>query len=214
MIVTGANSGIGTETALEFARQKATVVLACRSLARTQHVLAEIRKLGAQAHFLELDLSDLGSVRRFADEFGKKFDRLDVLVNNGGVMALPQRQLTKDGFEMQYGTNHLGHFLLTLLLRDKLQAAALQDEARVVTVSALAHFNMPFGPPGHIHFDDINLDKTGYHSLLAYSQSKLANVLFARQLQKVADHHKLRIKSTSLHPGVINTELARYAFAH
>ncbi|MBC6461214.1 oxidoreductase [Actinomadura sp. HBU206391] len=191
-IVTGANSGIGYHTALELARHGAEVVLACRSAERggqaLERVLGEIP--GAEVSLGSLDLSDLGSVRDFAGEHAG--DGLDILVNNAGVMALP-RQTTADGFEMQFGTNHLGHFALTGLLMPALLA---RSGARVVTLTSMLAWS------GRIRFDDLQRER-GYQRWAAYSQAKLANLVFAKEL----DRRVTAITSVAAHPGYASTNL-------
>src|SRR5271155_9673 len=159
IIVTGGNSGIGYEAALEFARKRAMVVLACRSMERGRAAAAAIRAAhaGAKVGVMELDLSELASVRAFADAFHQQHQRLDILCNNAGVMAIPHRR-TVDGFEMQFGTNHLGHFALTGLLVDLLLATT---GTRVVTVSSSVQHM------GWIHFDDLQCERH-YSKWLAY----------------------------------------------
>src|SRR5512137_1031773 len=166
IIVTGANSGIGFEAALQFARKGAHVVLACRGIEKAHAAAAQISSVCAEAAVdaMELDLASLESVRAFADKFRRQHRELHVLCNNAGVMALPYRR-TADGFEMQFGTNHLGHFALTGLLLDNLLAAG---DARVVTVSSGAH------RMGSMRFDDLQWEH-GYAKWRAYGQSKLAN---------------------------------------
>jgi NAD(P)-dependent dehydrogenase (short-subunit alcohol dehydrogenase family) len=191
-IVTGANSGIGYHTALELARHGAAVVLACRSPERgkaaTGRMKAEVPD--AELELVTLDLADLASVRRFADA---QADRpLDLLVNNAGVMALPRR-VTADGFEMQFGTNHLGHFALTGLLLPALRAAA---SPRVTTVTSGAAWS------GRLRFDDLHGERR-YSKWLAYGQSKLANLLFAKELGRRVPE----ILSTAAHPGFASTNL-------
>ena len=169
IVVTGGNSGIGYEAALEFARKRADVILACRDLGKARTAAAQIAATasGAKVEVMELDLSNLASVRGFSDAFHLQYPALDVLCNNAGVMAIPYRQ-TADGFEMQFGTNHLGHFALTGLLLDRLIAT---EGARVVNVASGAH------RLGSIRFDDLQW-KNGYRKWSAYGQSKLANLLF------------------------------------
>ncbi len=197
-IVTGANSGIGYEAARELARKGAHVVLACRGVekaeAAEQALLAE--NPGAALEIMKLDLADLASVRAFADAFLAAHDRLDLLINNAGVIATPPR-VTADGFEMQFGTNHLGHYVLTGLLLDRLISTG---GARVVTVSSSAH------RAGSIHFDDINLTG-GYSPFKAYGQSKLANILFAKELDRKLKEAGHSVVSVSVHPGWAATEL-------
>jgi NAD(P)-dependent dehydrogenase (short-subunit alcohol dehydrogenase family) len=194
-VVTGANSGLGFHTALELARHGAHVVLACRDASRGQAALERIRSVAPEAavELDELDLADLASVRKFA---GARGQTLDVLVNNAGVMAIPRRE-TADGFEMQLGTNHLGHFALTALLMPALLA---RPGARVVTVSSTVHRS------GSIHFDDLMLER-GYRPWKAYSQSKLANLLFAYELDRRARAAGRELASVAAHPGYAATNL-------
>jgi NAD(P)-dependent dehydrogenase (short-subunit alcohol dehydrogenase family) len=198
IVVTGGNSGIGYEAALQFARKNASVVLACRSLDKARAAAANIKAANQRGavEVMELDLSKLASVRAFAQEYQRAQARLDVLVNNAGVMALPYRK-TADGFEMQFGTNHLGHFALTGLLIDKLLAA---DRARVVTISSGAH------RIGRIHFDDLQGERS-YQKWLAYGQSKLANLLFAFELQRKLEAAGKNVLSVACHPGYAATNL-------
>jgi NAD(P)-dependent dehydrogenase (short-subunit alcohol dehydrogenase family) len=170
IIVTGANSGIGYEAALQFARHGAHVVLACRSIEKSAAAAGSIMASHPRAAVdgMELDLANLASVRSFAGSYHKRYQRLHVLCNNAGVMALPYRR-TADGFEMQFGTNHLGHFALTGLLLDRLVSTAA---ARVVTVSSGEHHI------GWMRFGDLQGER-GCQKWLAYGQSKLANLLFA-----------------------------------
>jgi len=198
VVITGGNSGIGYEAAKALAAKNAYAVLAVRDQAKGARARDEILMQYPQAtvEIMLLDLANLASIRQFAQEFQYKFDRLDVLINNAGVMALPRR-LTADGFEMQFGTNHLGHFALTGLLIDTLLAS---PASRVVTVSSMLHMS------GKIHFDDLMAEKN-YDKQAAYSQSKLANLLFAYELQrKLADIPADTI-SLGAHPGYAATNL-------
>jgi NAD(P)-dependent dehydrogenase (short-subunit alcohol dehydrogenase family) len=197
-IVTGANSGLGLETARALAHHGAHVVLACRSPQRGADAVQAIsdERPSGSAEAMTLDLGDLASVRAFATSFLASHDRLDLLVNNAGVMVPPEGR-TADGFELQFGINHLGHFALTGLLLERLVATG---EARVVTVSSVAHKG------GRIDFDNLNAEK-GYSAQAAYGQSKLANLLFTRELQR-------RLEGTSVlalasHPGFSSTNLMR-----
>ncbi len=167
IIVTGGNSGIGYEAALALAGKGAQVVLACRDPRRAETAVQTLRQAhpSAAVEVGQLDLASLDSVRRFAADFQARHQRLDVLCNNAGVMAIPYSR-TADGFEMQFGTNHLGHFALTGLLLDRLRST---PGARVVNVSSGAH------RAGKIRFDDLHWSK-GYRKWLAYGQSKLANL--------------------------------------
>ena len=200
VIITGANTGIGLETAVDLAKRNARVILACRSVERGEKAAVEVRKRSNNdnAVFRQLDLASLESVRKFAGKILEEEPRIDILINNAGVMALPKRNLTKDGFEMQFGTNHLGHFLLTNLLLDRIKEA---PSARIVNVSSAAHRQ------GKMDFDNLNSEKS-YVPWVAYGTSKLANILFTRSLAKRLEG--TNVTANSLHPGVINTELARH----
>jgi NAD(P)-dependent dehydrogenase (short-subunit alcohol dehydrogenase family) len=197
-IVTGANSGLGLHAAREFIRAGAHVVATARDVERGEEAIARVRQAvpGARIELARLDLANLDSVRAFAREAGERHERIDVLVNNAGVMALPRR-VTADGFEMQLGTNHLGHFALTGLLLESLLAAA---EPRVVTVSSEAH------RMGRIDFDDLQ-GEGRYSRWRAYGQSKLANLLFAYELQRRAAAAGAPLKSVAAHPGYAATNL-------
>jgi len=198
IVITGGNSGIGYEAALEFARKRAEVILACRDLgkARTAADRISASSPGAKVGVMELDLSNLASVRGFADAFHLEHSALHVLCNNAGVMAIPYR-LTVDGFETQFGTNHLGHFALTGLLLDRLLAT---EGARVVNVSSGAH------RMANIRFDDLQW-RNGYGKWRAYGQSKLANLLFTFELQRRADAAGAKLLSVACHPGYAATNL-------
>jgi NAD(P)-dependent dehydrogenase (short-subunit alcohol dehydrogenase family) len=197
-VVTGANSGIGLVASRELARAGAKVVLACRDLGRGEEAAAEIRAPvpGAELEVRQLDLADLSSVRSFAASLAQVDGGLDLLINNAGVMATPRR-LTADGFELQFGTNHLGHFALTGLLLPRLLQTS---EPRVVTVSSSAHRT------GRIDFDDLQGERR-YGRWSAYGQSKLANLLFAYELQRRADAAGARLRSLAVHPGYAATNL-------
>ncbi|HEY0345086.1 MAG TPA: oxidoreductase [Solirubrobacteraceae bacterium] len=186
-VVTGATSGLGLVTARELARAGARVVLAVRDTAKGEQAATAIPGTVEVRH---LDLADLASVRSFADSWD---GRLDVLVNNAGVMAVPERR-TKDGFELQIGTNHLGHFALTNLL-----LPSITD--RVVTVSSTAH------QMGRIRLDDLNWERGRYSRWRAYGQSKLANLLFTLELQRRLEAAGSRVRAYAAHPGYANTNL-------
>jgi NAD(P)-dependent dehydrogenase (short-subunit alcohol dehydrogenase family) len=188
-VVTGANSGLGFQIARELAHHGAQVTLAVRDTGRGEEAAQQI----GDVEVARLDLADLSSVRSFADGYS---GALDLLVNNAGVMALPRR-LTKDGFEMQLGTNHLGHFALTGLLLPKLLEA---PGARVVTMSSGAH------AIGRINFDNLQGERR-YQRWLAYGQSKLANLLFAFELARRAALADLDLTSVAAHPGYAATNL-------
>ncbi|CAN5263354.1 SDR family oxidoreductase [soil metagenome] len=195
-VVTGGNSGIGWHTAAALGRAGATVTLACRNVAAGERAASELKEAGAGAvGVARLDLAELGSVKDFADSWAGP---LDMLVNNAGVMAPPQHRQTGDGFELQLGTNHFGHFALTGRLLPKLLEAA--SPPRVTTVSSIAHFKgsgtVLAGNP-----------REGYQPARAYANSKLANLLFALELQRQADSHDSCLISNAAHPGVSATNL-------
>jgi NAD(P)-dependent dehydrogenase (short-subunit alcohol dehydrogenase family) len=199
-IVTGATGGLGYETTLELARAGAEVILAGRNEAKGADAVRRIRAVaqGAKVRFEKVDLVSLASVTAFAEQLLAQGRPIDILVNNAGVMAPPKRKATEDGFELQFGTNHLSHFALTgrllpLLLRGK--------ETRVVTVSSLMH---KMG--ADIHFDDLQWKK-GYKPNPAYAQSKLANLLFALELQRRSDANGWTLMSNAAHPGGSSTDL-------
>jgi NAD(P)-dependent dehydrogenase (short-subunit alcohol dehydrogenase family) len=199
VIVTGANSGIGLAAAEELARKGAHLLLAARNEQKNQAALDKIMQdtPQAQVEVYRLDLSDIASVRSFAEAFLARNLSLDMLINNAGVMALPYRQ-TADGFEMQLGTNHLGHFALTGLLLPRLLAA---PAARIVTISSGAH------QMGKMDFANLNWENGGYHKWLAYGRSKLANLLFAFELQRRLAQMGARAISVAAHPGLAATNL-------
>lgn len=200
-VVTGANSGIGFETARGLALRGARVVLACRNLERARTAQASIlaEKPDAVTQVLQLDLADLESVAAFASAFTGAYDRLDLLINNAGLMALPERRETEQGFEMQFGVNVLGHFALTGRL---LPTALATSGGRIVTVSSLAHTR------GRIAFEDLQGER-GYSPWGAYSQSKLGNLIFALELQRrLSAAGESDTLSVASHPGWTQTELA------
>lgn len=199
VIVTGGNSGIGFEAARVLAAHGARVALACRDAARGEEARARIaaETPGAAVSVSALDLADLGSVRRFAERFTGEHASLEILINNAGVMALPRRCTTADGFEMQLGTNHLGHFALTAALFPLLFAA---PSSRVVTVSSLAHkpFRFPIDDP---------MGERRYDPWRAYAASKLANVYFMRELDRRLHLLEATMMSLACHPGYSATNL-------
>lgn len=202
-IVTGANSGIGFETARALVRKGAHVTLACRSVGRGQaavdRILAEAPD--GQAVVEQLDLADLDNVQAFAERIRAGREGLDLLILNAGVMV-PPASTTAQGFELQFGVNHLGHFALTGHLLPLLRT---RPGARVVTVSSLAALR------GAMEFDDLQWEKRGYQPWPAYGQSKLANLLFTRELQRRLDATGVDAKATAAHPGWTATELQRTA---
>lgn len=187
----------------------AHVIIASRGKAQAEQLIAALkaRVQGAQVEFMELDLADTNSIRHFVQEFKSKFNRLDILINNAGVMMIPDRRVTKDNFEMQLGINHLGHFLLTNLLLDTIKQSA---PSRIIVYSSKAHINM-FGHKGTVNFDDIQSEKS-YHPVKVYAQSKLCNILFTKELQRRLDEQKANVKCVCLHPGVVRTELGHEFF--
>ncbi|ABK73881.1 SDR family NAD(P)-dependent oxidoreductase [Mycolicibacterium smegmatis] len=199
-IVTGANTGLGLETAKALAAKGAHVVLAVRNLDKGKAAVDWIARSAptADLELQQLDLGSLASVRAAADDLKGKFDRIDLLVNNAGVMW-PPRQTTADGFELQFGTNHLGHFALTGLLLDRMLTV---PGSRVVTVSSQGHRIL-----AAIHFDDLQWERR-YNRVAAYGQSKLANLLFTYELQRRLTGHQTT--ALAAHPGASNTELARH----
>ena len=200
-IVTGANAGLGYETALALAGKGCTVVLACRSLSNAQAAKAKIlmRHPAAKLECMVLDLCDLASVRAFAKQFANRSGTLDLLINNAGIM-MPPYSLSKDGFESQLAANYLGHFALTGLL---LPLLTQTHGARVVSLSSLAH------RWSGIRFDDMHF-KSGYSKRLAYGQSKLACLMFAYELQRRLQRAGHSTLSVAAHPGVSATSLFRH----
>lgn len=199
-IVTGANSGSGFATTKQLAEQGAHVVGACRRVEAGKEAFADLGNMRGSVEVMEMDLASLASVRRFAEAFLAKYDRLDGLVNNAGVMAIPEGK-TQDGFETQIGINHLGHFLLTELLLDTLKASA---PARIVCVSSVAHAGMR-GIYGEIDFEDMHFEKREYDAGVAYAQSKFANVLHAAELARRLEG--AGVSAFSVHPGWIRSNL-------
>ncbi|CAN1267457.1 Short-chain dehydrogenase TIC 32, chloroplastic [Linum perenne] len=222
-IVTGASSGIGAETARVLALRGVSVIMGVRSMESAKRVKEEIVKEipSAKIDAMELDLSSLASVRKFASAFNSSGRRLNLLINNAGVMATPFT-LSKDNIELQFATNHLdssvnenlhmfflaGHFLLTSLLLENMKKTAVESkkEGRIVVVASEAHRATY---PNGIRFDKIN-DKTGYSAYLAYGQSKLSNILHANELSRRLKEEGANITANSLHPGIIATNLFRH----
>jgi NAD(P)-dependent dehydrogenase (short-subunit alcohol dehydrogenase family) len=202
VVITGGNSGIGYYTALELGRAGANVIIACRDAKRGEAALAELKQLAPDISlkFELLDLTELLSVRMFAEKYLRANKPLDILINNAGIMALPERELTTDGFEMQFGTNHLGHFALTGLL---LPALKRSDAPRVVIVSSgVANMKM-----AKIDLDNLQSEKS-YEPMETYAQSKLANLAFMLELGRRYDW----LTSVAAHPGATKSNLQKHKF--
>jgi NAD(P)-dependent dehydrogenase (short-subunit alcohol dehydrogenase family) len=203
IIVTGGNSGLGFEAVKALSENGARVIIACRSTEKGEAVRNELIEGHSTADIIvmELDLMNLKSIRSFVDMFKKKHSRLDILINNAGIMMVPYK-LTKDGFESQIGTNHLGHFALTGLLLDVLKKT---PKSRVVNVSSMAHKS------GVMDFDNLlYANGEGYTPMKAYGRSKLSNLLFTFELQRFFEANKIDCIALAAHPGVSDTNL----FAH
>ncbi|HVN54057.1 MAG TPA: SDR family oxidoreductase [Anaerolineaceae bacterium] len=196
VLISGATRGIGAETALELAQMGAQVIVTGRDPARLDSIVGQIHANGGQADGFTADLSLLKEVNRLADEILARYPRLDVLINNAGALFL-RRQVSSEGIEMTWALNHLSPFLLTHRLLDLVKASR---SGRVITVSSDAHYR------GTIHFDDLE-GKRGYTGMRAYSQSKLANVLFAYELARRLEGE--RVTSNALHPGFVASHFAR-----
>ncbi|XP_061911885.1 retinol dehydrogenase 13-like isoform X1 [Entelurus aequoreus] len=204
VVITGANTGIGKETARELAKRGGRVIMGCRDMEKCEAAAREIRgnTLNPHVYACKLDLASMASIREFAVRIKEKEQRVDVLINNAGVMRCPPWK-TEDGFEMQFGVNHLGHFLLTNLLLDKLKESA---PSRVINLASLAHI------VGKMDFDDLNWERKKYDTKQAYCQSKLANVLFTRELAKRLQGTGITVNA--VHPGIVATELGRHTGLH
>jgi len=202
VIVTGSSSGIGYETARVLANKNATVVIAVRNLQKGNAALDKIKAgyQNADVRVMELDLADLESIRNFAAEFKSNFSRLDLLINNGGVM-MPPYSKTADGFELQFGTNHLGHFALTGLLLDLIEKT---HDSRIVNVSSGSHTY------GELDFDDLNWENRSYKKMKAYGDSKIANLYFTFELQRRFENRNMNVIASAAHPGWTATELQRH----
>jgi NAD(P)-dependent dehydrogenase (short-subunit alcohol dehydrogenase family) len=202
-VVTGANSGIGLAAATQLAAHGAAVVLACRDEASVRDAAGRIARQvpGALTDVVRLDLASLASVRKAADRIRSGYGRLDLLINNAGLM-MPPLGRTEDGFELQFGTNHLGHFALTGLLLDRLLRT---PGSRVVTVSSFGHRQ------GRIELDDPNFERRPYRPMAAYGQSKLANIMFTYELQRRLAEAGAQTTAVTLHPGAVPTSLQRHA---
>lgn len=203
VVITGCNTGIGKETARDLFVRGAKILMAVRNVEKGEQAKQEIMESSKGAEgvgsleVLQLDLSSLQSVRNFASGVDSSVNKIDILINNAGIMACPRNE-TSDGFESQLGVNHLGHFLLTLLLLPRIRAAA---PSRIINLSSMAH------KFGRIHFDNLMLNER-YTPFAAYSQSKLANILFTRKLANLLEGTGVSVYA--VHPGVVRTELARH----
>jgi len=199
VLITGGNDGIGKQTAIGLAQRGAHVVIACRNMDKAAKAIEVIKaeSENEQVEALHLDLASLASVKKCAEAFQQKYEKLDVLINNAGLFTSDLRK-TEDGFELQFGVNHLGHFLLTNLLLPQLQAA---DVPRVVNVSSTGHYG------GDIDFENLRGERgtKAYNGFVAYSQSKLMNVMFAKELTR----RYPKIVSNALHPGVVSTAIGQ-----
>ena len=196
-VITGANTGIGRTTAISLTERGAHVILACRSLDKTQPVLDEIKQLGGDAEFIELDLASFESIRKAADELLAKNIPFHALINNAGLAG--KRGTTKDGFELTFGTNHLGHYLLTRLLLDRLKTSG---HARIVNVSSQSHYDAK-----GIDFDKLRSPTKSVTGLQEYAVSKLANVLFTKELARKLEGTS--VTTYAVHPGVVATDVWR-----
>ncbi|KAL5204124.1 hypothetical protein ABZP36_008995 [Zizania latifolia] len=210
-IVTGATNGIGRETARVLALRGAEVIIPARTMesgVKVKESIAEqIPGSSSKLRVMEMDLSSLDSVRRFAREFASSHRHLNILVNNAGIMACPF-QLSKDGIELQFATNHVGHFLLTNLLLDKMKSTARETgvQGRIINVSSVAHKR---SDGSCFDLNKLN-DKSRYNPFIAYSHSKLANILHANELSRRFQEEGCNLTANSLHPGMILTNIARY----
>ncbi len=202
-IITGANSGIGLEAARELARKGAHIIMACRDIEKAETAKNEIANTipDTTLEIIRLDLADLKSVHRFADEFKAKYQKLDILINNAGIMMAPYGK-TKDGFEQQFGINHLGHFALSGLLIDLILKT---PHSRIINVSSNAH------RLGEIDFENLMYEGgKGYSPTRAYARSKLANLLFTYELERRFENTASQTIAAGAHPGYTHTHLTRY----
>ncbi|KAF4087569.1 hypothetical protein AMELA_G00072230 [Ameiurus melas] len=203
VVITGANTGIGKETARELARRGGRIIMGCRDMGKCEEAAREIRgsTLNPHVYARHVDLASIKSIRSFVEKINQE-ERVDILINNAAVMRCPPGK-TEDGFDMQLGVNYLGHFLLTNLLLDKLRDSA---PSRVINLSSLAHII------GEIDFEDLNWDRKTFNTKKAYCQSKLAIVLFTRELARRLEGTGVTVNA--LHPGVVATELGRHTGMH
>ncbi|XP_030623346.1 retinol dehydrogenase 13 [Chanos chanos] len=204
VVITGANTGIGKETARELAKRGGRIIMGCRDMGKCEAAAREIRgqTLNPHVYAQQIDLASIRSIRSFAERVNREEKRVDILINNAGVMRCPPGK-TEDGFDMQFGVNHLGHFLLTNLLLDKLKSSA---PSRVINLSSLVHM------VGEIDFGDLNWDRKKFDTKKAYCQSKLANILFTRELARRLEGTGVTVNA--LHPGVVATDLGRHTGLH
>jgi NAD(P)-dependent dehydrogenase (short-subunit alcohol dehydrogenase family) len=200
IIVTGGNSGLGFESVKAFAEKGATVILASRDLQNGEAAKQETGMSQENIIVMQLDLQDFASIDQFAADFSSKYTRLDVLLNNAGIMTTPYF-LTKDGLEGQMGTNHFGHFRLTSLL---LPILSKTPASRIVNVSSAAH------KAGRMDFENLQFEHGGYTPMKAYGRSKLSNLLFTYELQRKFNEQQLDVISVAAHPGASRTNLDRY----
>lgn len=203
IVVTGGNSGLGYAAVNAFAEKNAEVVLASRSIENGEKAKKEMleKNSSAKIEVMKLDLMDLSSIKEFVENFKSKYSKLDILVNNAGIMTTPYA-LTKDGFESQIGTNHLGHFALTGLLFELIKST---PKSRIVTVSSIAHKR------GIMDFDNFLYEnQKDYSPMKAYGRSKLSNLLFAYEMQRRLEKQGIETISVAAHPGVSNTNLAKH----
>jgi len=202
IIVTGANVGLGFEATKIFASKNATVVMACRSLDKAKEAKQTILLdyPNARLDILQLDLGSLKSIKLFVGAFEKKYEHLDILLNNAGIMTVPYG-LTEDGFELQNGVNHLGHFALTAQLLNLIKKT---PNSRIVNVSSIAH------KQGKIDFDNYLYENGGYSKMKSYGRSKLSNLLFTYELDRRIREKGYDVKVLAAHPGTSSTELGRY----
>jgi len=203
VIVTGGNSGLGLETVRQLAKKGATVIMAARSEEKAKTAIAELNATipNAQISLMLLDLASLESIKKFVETFRAKYKELHLLINNAGVMALPTRQKTADGFEMQFGTNHLGHFALTGQLLDLIENT---DGGRIVNVSSMAH------KFGKVDFNNLNSEKK-YAPWEAYGLSKISNLFFTYELQRKLEEADKKTIVVAAHPGYTSTNLQRHS---